>query len=189
MENRLRRDVQLEIRSNDGRILLHDEVEDSPGKFTITAQWERVETGDVMTPRNLFDLMVKEGYQVRDPLGCTCSGVEFNPRSHPQVDYTRVAITDEQAPLPAALSQLVQRVTGALHDGDVIIQNCQMGRGRTTTGMVAASLIATVSAYDLTKGAGSESPEENESPGNLPGFLFEGQEGSEEEAYLQGRGP
>ncbi|KAG8953141.1 hypothetical protein FRC04_003089 [Tulasnella sp. 424] len=165
MENRLRRDVQREIRSNDGRILLHDEVEDSPGKFTITAQWERVEMGDVMTPRDLFDLMVKEGYQV---------------------DYTRVAITDEQAPLPAALSQLVQRVTGALYDGDVIIQNCQMGRGRTTTGMVAASLIATVSAYDMTKDAGSESPEENESPGNLPGFLFEGQEGSEEEAYLQG---
>ncbi|KAG8928388.1 hypothetical protein FRC01_006011 [Tulasnella sp. 417] len=165
MENRLRKDVQREIRSNDGRILLHDEVEDSPGKFTITAQWEKVEMGDVMTPRELFNMMVQDGYQV---------------------DYTRVAITDEQAPLPAALGQLVQRVTNALQDGDVIIQNCQMGRGRTTTGMVAASLIATVSAYDLTKGTGSESPEEIGTPGNLSGFLFEGHEGSEEEAYLQG---
>ena len=76
MEVALKRDVQREIRKNEGRILLHDEVEDSPGRFTITAQWEKVEEDDVMTPKDLFDMMVKEGYQV---------------------DYTRVAIV---RPLP-----------------------------------------------------------------------------------------
>ena len=71
METVLKRDVQREIIANEGRILLHDEVEDSPGRFTITAQWESVRVNDVMTPRDLFNLMVQEGYNV---------------------DYTRVAI-------------------------------------------------------------------------------------------------
>ncbi|KAG8898129.1 hypothetical protein FRB99_007645 [Tulasnella sp. 403] len=165
MENTLKRDVQREIRQNNGRILLHDEVEESPGQFTITAQWEKLDESDVMTPRDLFDMLVSEGYQV---------------------DYTRVAITDEQAPLPAALGQLVQRVTTALHDGDVIIQNCQMGRGRTTTGMIVSCLIATIYSYDVVEGfLDNDSPPDGASP-DISHFLFETQEGSEEKAYLQG---
>ena len=65
MEKALRRDVQREISKNGGQILLHDEVEDSPGNFTITAQWDTVDLSDVMTPRELFEMMGREGYHVR----------------------------------------------------------------------------------------------------------------------------
>ncbi|KAG8942418.1 hypothetical protein FRC03_003227 [Tulasnella sp. 419] len=163
MEKALRKDVQREIIANNGRILLHDEVEDAPGRFTITAQWETVDVGDVMTTRDLFDMMKKEGYNV---------------------DYTRVAITDEQAPLPDALNQLLHRVTCALRDGDVVIQNCQMGRGRTTTGMVSSCLIATIFEYDVKNIGSTDEGDGGDSPG-LHGLVIR-EDGSEEEAYLQG---
>jgi len=51
MEKSLKRDVQREAVVGKGRVLLHDEVEDSPGQFTITPQWETVNPEDIMTPR------------------------------------------------------------------------------------------------------------------------------------------
>jgi hypothetical protein len=51
MEKNLKRDVQRESYQGNGRILLHDEIEDAPGQFTITPQWESVSAEDVMTPR------------------------------------------------------------------------------------------------------------------------------------------
>lgn len=51
MEKNLKRDVQREAIAGEGRILLHDEVEDSPGQFTITPQWETVSVDKIMTPR------------------------------------------------------------------------------------------------------------------------------------------
>jgi len=71
-----------------------------------------------------------------------------------------------------------------MEDGDVIIQNCQMGRGRTTTGMVSACLIATISSYDVSKGLGEEPKTDAGSP-LLEDMMFG--DGSEEEAYLQGQ--
>ena len=41
--------------------------------------------------------------------------------------------------------------------------NCQMGRGRTTTGMVAASLIATIATEDMTLESVDEDDEVHES--------------------------
>lgn len=75
--------------------------------------------------------------------------------------------TDEQAPLPSALAQLLERVKGCLNNAGDLIFNCQMGygsiaicrlsilmllvsRGRTTTGMVAASLISTILTQEST---------------------------------------
>ena len=57
--------------------------------------------------------------------------------------------TREQAPLPAALAQLLERVRVGLascEDADFVF-NCQMGRGRTTTGMVTACLISTTTQW------------------------------------------
>ncbi|QRW17895.1 paladin [Rhizoctonia solani] len=84
---------QREMIQFDGRVLLHDEVETQPGSFDITAQWEPVTMQDIMTPRDVFRLVIEEGYKV---------------------DYARLAITDEQAPLPDALDQLVHRVEAGL---------------------------------------------------------------------------
>ena len=88
--------------------------------------------------------------------------------------------TDEQAPLPGALSQLLERVTSAYETAGDFIFNCQMGRGRTTTGMVTACLIAAV--MNLKR---DERTSEIE-PDNIVGDYDTIDGPSEEEAYLQG---
>ncbi|KAL7424934.1 hypothetical protein Q5752_000621 [Cryptotrichosporon argae] len=125
MEAQLKDDVLHEIRAGSGRLLLHDEVETKPGTYEVIPIWETVDEADVATPRELYESVVKDRYQV---------------------DYMRIAITDEQAPLPAALQTLLGRAVKGLEQGADFVFNCQMGRGRTTTGMIAATLVAAVHA-------------------------------------------
>jgi len=88
--------------------------------------------------------------------------------------------TDEQAPLPGALSQLLERVTSTYESAGDFIFNCQMGRGRTTTGMVSACLIAT--SMNLNR---DECMSGIEPDGIVEDYdTVDGP--SEEEAYLQG---
>jgi len=110
MEETLKQDVLREIRSGDGKLLLHDEVETKPGIYEIIPIWEAVEESDVMTPKELYKMVTDEAYNV---------------------DYQRVAVvclpfrsvsmltiqTDEQAPLPATLQAIVRRVATGLEDG------------------------------------------------------------------------
>ena len=91
--------------------------------------------------------------------------------------------TDEQAPLPGALSQLLERVTSTYESAGDFIFNCQMGRGRTTTGMVTACLIAT--ATNLERDEWTPDIE----PDNIVGDYDAIDGPSEEEAYLQGTLP
>ncbi|KAF7374402.1 hypothetical protein MSAN_00324300 [Mycena sanguinolenta] len=157
MEENFKMDVLRELRANEGRVLLHDEVEERPGSFAIVPLWETVSEKDILTPRDVFSLMTKEGFKI---------------------DYGRIAITDEQAPLPDALSQLFDRVKSGLTQAGDFVFNCQMGRGRTTTGMVAACLIATTMNWD-----GKEPRYEQEDVTDA----YDPMDGpSEEEAYLQG---
>ncbi|KAJ7757743.1 inositol hexakisphosphate-domain-containing protein [Mycena maculata] len=158
MEESFKKDVLRELRANEGRILLHDEVEERPGSFAIVPLWETVSEADILTPRDVFTLIKREGFRI---------------------DYGRIAITDEQAPLPDALSQLFDRVRSGLTQTGDFIFNCQMGRGRTTTGMVAACLIATTLNWD-----GKEPTYDDE---GLSPDAYDSMDGpSEEEAYLQG---
>ncbi|KAN0134590.1 Inositol hexakisphosphate domain containing protein [Lactarius tabidus] len=159
MEENFKRDVIQEVRSGNGRILLHDEVEERPNVFAIVPLWETVSEEDIMTPGDVFKLMAKEGYKI---------------------DYGRIAITDEQAPLPGALSQLLERVTSTYDSTGDFIFNCQMGRGRTTTGMISACLIASSMNLERDEGVPDVGPEAIlESYDAIDGP-------SEEEAYLQG---
>jgi hypothetical protein len=64
MEDSLKKDVLRELRANNGRVLLHDEVEERPGNFSIISLWEHVSEDEVMTPRDIFHQMVKEGFKV-----------------------------------------------------------------------------------------------------------------------------
>lgn len=174
MELQLKNDVLRELRTGDGRILLHDEVEQRPGHFEIVPLWEHVEEEDIMTPRDVFDLMKTEGFKV-----CIFFELHDNVNNVAQIDYDRVAVTDEQAPLPGAISQLLTRIrTGLASAGDFVF-NCQMGRGRTTTGMVTACLIATTLEWD---GNEFEFDGEDEERG------YDTIDGpSEEDAYLAGK--
>ncbi|KAJ7707320.1 inositol hexakisphosphate-domain-containing protein [Mycena rosella] len=158
MEEGFKKDVLREVRTNEGRVLLHDEVEDRPGSFAIVPLWETVSEADILTPRDVFTLMNREGFKI---------------------DYGRIAITDEQAPLPDALSQLFDRVRSGLTQAGDFVFNCQMGRGRTTTGMVAACLIATTMSWD--------GQEPKYDPEEVAPDSYDSMDGpSEEEAYLQG---
>lgn len=89
--------------------------------------------------------------------------------------------TDEQAPIPDALFQLFERVASGLETDDAgdFIFNCQMGRGRTTTGMVSACLVASIQTWD-----GKEPLNLTADDDVLYGDSLDGP--GEEEAYLQG---
>ena len=64
MENNFKNDVLRELREGNGRILLHDEVEERPGVFSIIPIWEVVEDHEIMTPRDVIKLITKLGYRV-----------------------------------------------------------------------------------------------------------------------------
>jgi Inositol hexakisphosphate len=65
MEENFKEDVLREVRASNGRILLHDEVEERPGVFSIVPIWETVTERDIMTPRDVFDMIIQEGFKVR----------------------------------------------------------------------------------------------------------------------------
>lgn len=65
MEERFKNDVLRELRLGGGCILLHDELEERPGVFKIIPIWETVSEEDILTPRDVFDLVANEGYKVR----------------------------------------------------------------------------------------------------------------------------
>lgn len=64
MEQALKQDVLKEIRAGKGRLLLHDEVETKPGNYEIIPIWETLDEKEVMTPRELYEAVVKEQYEV-----------------------------------------------------------------------------------------------------------------------------
>lgn len=64
MEISLKKDVIREVQANAGRMLLHDEVEERPGVFSIIPEWENVTEDDILTPRDVFELMANEGFKV-----------------------------------------------------------------------------------------------------------------------------
>ena len=64
MEESFKKDILRELRQGNGRILLHDEVEERPGVFSIIPIWEVVAEEGIMTPRDVFNLVIKQGYRV-----------------------------------------------------------------------------------------------------------------------------
>ncbi|KAI8886446.1 hypothetical protein K501DRAFT_177643 [Backusella circina FSU 941] len=122
MEDRMKIDVLQELKEYDGRMLLHDEEAIEKGGFNLLPIWETVPTEQVETPSEVFESIRAEGYQV---------------------DFLRIPITDEQAPIPDVFDQLIHRMQEANQGMDILF-NCQMGRGRTTTGMVVASLLSMI---------------------------------------------
>lgn len=89
MEDNFKKDVLREAHNGGGRILLHDEVEERPGVVSIVPIWEVVEEKDIMTPRDVFDLIVAQGYRV-----CFSSllVLAYTGPNVTQINYGRVAI-------------------------------------------------------------------------------------------------
>ncbi|KAJ1539576.1 hypothetical protein HK405_012731, partial [Cladochytrium tenue] len=100
--------------------------------------WETVSLDDIKTPLQVYQSITAEGYRV---------------------DYKRIPMfalpTDEQAPIPVVFDQLVKRLDGFSGDTDAIF-NCQMGRGRTTTGIVTACILKLIVGNEALLDSASE---------------------------------
>jgi protein-tyrosine phosphatase len=121
--------------SSDYRVLLHDEDENG----NLIAVWHsEISSKNIQTPQMQFMRCFEEaatsvtGEQASDG---SASGYRFTAR------YFRTPITDEQAPSAACLDDLLRGLETA-RDAvkPVLVFNCQMGRGRTTTGLIIACL-------------------------------------------------
>ncbi|XP_004494491.1 uncharacterized protein [Cicer arietinum] len=115
MEARLKEDILLEAERYGNKILVTDELPDGQ----MVDQWEPVSCNSVKTPLEVYEELQAEGYLV---------------------DYERVPITDEKSPKELDFDILVHKISQADVNTEIIF-NCQMGRGRTTTGMVIATLV------------------------------------------------
>eukprot|EP00835_Amoeboradix_gromovi_P005034 NODE_437_length_8620_cov_0.295857.p1 type:complete len:1033 gc:universal NODE_437_length_8620_cov_0.295857:8421-5323(-) len=103
MESNMKIDIQQELVRYGGRVLLHEEVLTDTG-FTINAVWQTITKDDINTPTEMFDRIIKQGYRV---------------------DYLRIPITDEQAPIPQVFDLLLARIQSGA-DNELVF-NCQMG--------------------------------------------------------------
>lgn len=63
MEVTLRSDALRELKRGEGTLLLHDEREHQ-GSFLTIPVWENVVDDDVMTPRDVYNKLMNEGYKV-----------------------------------------------------------------------------------------------------------------------------
>ncbi|KAG6644830.1 hypothetical protein CIPAW_08G080000 [Carya illinoinensis] len=115
MEARLKDDILMEAARYGNKILVNDELPDGH----MVDQWEPVSCDSVKTPLEVYEELQVKGFLV---------------------DYERVPVTDEKSPKEADFDCLVHKISQADINTEIIF-NCQMGRGRTTTGMVIATLI------------------------------------------------
>lgn len=167
IEERMKLEAINEWKEYDGRLLLHDEKPNEKGEFDLVGLWETISLKDIETPKEVFQSIIDEGYQV---------------------DYLRIPITDEQAPIPDVFDQLISRTKEA-NKGVDVLYNCQMGRGRTTTGMVTACLMAMVMNNEhILDRRGSmtlESPTSVRTKSFL-GSVYDNEEESMEDSYYNG---
>lgn len=115
MEKRLKQDILAESQLFNNQILVAHESDD----MQVLDHWEPVTESDVQTPNEVYAELIADGYDI---------------------DYLRVPITDEKAPKDRDFELLIHRIW-SVPEGAAIIFNCQMGRGRTTTGTIIASVL------------------------------------------------
>ena len=83
--------------------------------------------------------------------------------------------------MPEVFDQLIHRVELGYKQATHLVFNCQMGRGRTTTGMAAASIISTVASRDV-----AQDPLDEDGRSHSP-IQYDTYDGFDESAYLNGR--
>ncbi|KAF9620477.1 hypothetical protein IFM89_013094 [Coptis chinensis] len=115
MEARLREDILREAEHYGGAIMVTHETDDGQ----IFDAWEHVSSEAIQTPLEVYRCLEDEGLPIK---------------------YARVPITDGKAPKSSDFDTLARNIASATKD-TALVFNCQMGRGRTTTGTVIACLL------------------------------------------------
>ncbi|GFR48167.1 hypothetical protein Agub_g10003 [Astrephomene gubernaculifera] len=132
MEERLKRDVLAEAEKFGGRILLAFEAQDSGHLGELSDVWEAIEgPQDVMTSAEVYGALASQGFAVK---------------------YFRVPVTDGTSPSAGDFESILRSILDWGLENPVIF-NCQLGIGRTTTGMVIAGLVHLYSTGSLACGA------------------------------------
>eukprot|EP00796_Vickermania_ingenoplastis_P009749 gene9749-6837_t len=122
VENQLKLDVLNEADEYNGKFLVHDEAQ--PGE--LVGIWEDASEDTVKTTREVYTEVCDKGYR------CT---------------MLRLPVTDEQSPeirdFDLLVNALLPRIAQHMDRRETLsfVFNCQMGRGRTTTGMVICCLL------------------------------------------------
>ncbi|ORC89127.1 metal ion binding protein [Trypanosoma theileri] len=122
VESHLLTDVLKEAENHDGMCLVSDEG--NPGE--LVGIWETATTETVKTIRQIYNDLAAQGFRV---------------------SLLRLPVTDEQSPgvedFDALVSSLLPHITTHMDRRETLsfVFNCQMGRGRTTTGMVICCLL------------------------------------------------
>ncbi|KAH7578150.1 hypothetical protein JRO89_XS01G0346400 [Xanthoceras sorbifolium] len=115
MEARLKEDILREAERYGGAIMVIHETDGGQ----IFDAWEHVNTDSVQTPLEVFKCLEDEGFPIK---------------------YARVPITDGKAPKSSDFDTMAANISSASKD-TAFVFNCQMGKGRTTTGTVIACLV------------------------------------------------
>merc|ERR1719446_1738361 len=117
LEKRLREEILKEAARYDGKILLHGEDKPEVDEFAAHgdafAYWKGVDITSVQTVRQVHS-------------------------QFPKVSFWRWPITDEQSPEERDFEVLLDILLS--ERPSAVVFNCQLGRGRTTMGMVLARL-------------------------------------------------
>lgn len=124
VEEGLAREIIEESKRFGGKILLHGETKPPAGSGLAAfgkayCYWEKVSVESVVTVRSVANNLIAEGL--------------------PLV-FHRVPITDENAPELKDFDQVLKCLSSA-DNATGLVFNCQLGRGRTTTGMVLAVML------------------------------------------------
>jgi len=120
MEKTLKEDATKECTKFENKLLIHAESDTG----NLEAEWEEVSSEKIQTCREAYSSSFKAAEQQNQDIACS---------------YYRLPITDEQAPPPSIVDKFVRLFESSPSDS-VFIFNCQMGRGRTTTGMIVYAL-------------------------------------------------
>lgn len=131
-------------------VVIHDEAD-----FKLLWHKEPVSQGSIKTPLEVYQELVLQGYRVK---------------------YCRIGITDEQSPEEKDFVILVDMLKTIGNDKKKYIFNCQMGRGRTTTGMVIACLMERWKKNDVCLAPSLYTRTEYKLIARLTRFLPNGQE-------------
>jgi len=119
MERRLKDDILAEAAEYNGRILVHEETEVK----TLEPAWLDVDCTSVLTSEELYTQVGKEW-----------------KNDNAVLEYHRVPITPGQAPEVKDIDGIIAPLEKESLSTINIVFNCQMGSGRSTVGMICATL-------------------------------------------------
>lgn len=121
LEERLKSDLLAELKTFDGRLLLHTEMRDG----SVVPVWETVDSPESV--KTLREMMDEAAARLKSQ-GTT-------------LRFHRIPITAERAPDFTDIRDLVEIVTQMDVEHDALIVNCQLGRGRSARALVVVALV------------------------------------------------